>query len=66
MNEPMEKMDKYATNFDKLTLLFLFDSEKKKSQGVVQQLLVPLVQEVKDLISVYAYDCRDEVVKQNP
>lgn len=59
-------MDKYATNFDKLTLLFLFDSEKNKSQGAVQQLLVPLVQEMKDLISVYAYDCRDEVVKQNP
>ncbi len=31
LNEPMEKMDKYASNFDKLTLLFLFDSEKNKS-----------------------------------
>ena len=28
-------MDEYATNFDKLTLLFLYDSEKDKSQQII-------------------------------
>jgi hypothetical protein len=35
LNAPMDAMDKYAQEFDKLTLLFLFDSERNKSQGVI-------------------------------
>ena len=31
LNIPMADMDAYTADFDKLTLLFLFDSEKNKS-----------------------------------
>ncbi len=59
-------MDKYTADFDKLTLLFLFDSQKEKSQQVINQVIVPIVSETKDLYNTYAYDCRDPIIKERP
>ena len=59
-------MDEYASDFDRLTLLFLFDSEKERSQNVISHVIYPIVQETRDLIKVFAFDCRDEEVKANP
>lgn len=59
-------MDQYTSDFDKLTLIFLFDSEKEKSQTVLNQVILPIVTESKDLFNTYAYDCRDPVIKEKP
>ena len=43
LNEPLNKMDEYVKDFDKLTLMFLFDSEKEKSQNVIQKVMFPII-----------------------
>lgn len=43
LNEPLNQIDAYVTDFDKLTLWFLFDSEKEKSQNIIQKVMFPII-----------------------
>lgn len=33
---------------------------------IIAEVIVPIVGDMKDMIKVYAYDCRDSVAKENP
>ena len=62
---PLKQVDEMINNLDYLALMVVFDSEKENSQNVFKHVFLPVLEETKDYVKVFAYDCRDQEAISN-
>jgi hypothetical protein len=66
LNEPLASFEEKTMNSDHLVLVYIFDSYQYKSLEMNKKIIIPLMDDLKGMIKVYAFDCENSAVSANP
>ena len=62
LNPPLEGFEDYFTKSNNLIFLYVFDSKQDRSTQLTEQILKPIMDELKGYLKFYAFDCQNETV----
>ncbi|CDW85441.1 UNKNOWN [Stylonychia lemnae] len=63
--KPSQFEEEIQKKSDQLVFLYVFDSEQQKSQQMNDQIMKPILEELKNYCQWYAYDCHEPEVKDS-